>query len=100
MIRYEVRLEVDPTLAESVEAYMTTQHIPAIMALGCFERAHFDRGEAGGFRTTYLAANREALDRYLRDHAEDLRADFLRQFPEGVTPRRDFWTQISEWEMA
>lgn len=98
MIRYEVRLDVDPTLAESVERYMTTRHIPDIMASGCFERAHFDRGEGGAYRTTYLAASREELDRYLRDHAEGLRADFLRHFSAGVTPRREVWTQIGEWE--
>lgn len=100
MIRYEVRLDVDPALAESIEQYMETKHIPAIMALGCFQQARFDRGEAGGYRTTYLAASREELDRYLRDHAEELRADFLRHFPEGVTPTRELWTRISEWEMA
>ncbi|MFN2316731.1 MAG: DUF4286 family protein [Gemmatimonadales bacterium] len=100
MIRYEVRLDVDPALAESIEVYMETKHIPEMMALGCFLRAHFNRGEAGVYRTTYLAARREDLDRYLREHAEALRADFLRHFPKGVTSTREVWTQLGEWGMT
>lgn len=100
MIRYEVRLDVDPALAESLEVYMETKHIPEIMALGCFQRAHFDRGEAGAYRTTYLATSRDELDRYLSDHAEKLRADFLRHYSTGVTPTREVWTQLGEWGMA
>lgn len=100
MIRYEVRLDVDPALAESLEQYMETKHIPEIMALGCFQQARFDRGEAGGYRTTCLAASHEELDRYLREHAEELRVDFLRHFPDGVTPTREVWTQLSEWGKA
>lgn len=100
MIRYEVRLAVDPALAESVEEYMVTRHIPAIMALGCFERAYFDRAEGGAFRTTYVATNRDAFDRYLQDHAEGLRADFQEHFPVGVTASRELWTQLREWGLG
>jgi len=98
MIRYEVRLEVDPALASAVEEYMTTRHIAEIMATGCFVGAHFDRAESGHFRTTYLAASQGDFDRYTAHHAARYRADFLARFPDGVTPARDLWIELWSWE--
>jgi hypothetical protein len=98
MIRYEVRLEVDPALAGEVERYMLQTHIPEVMATGCFLRAHFDREESGQFRTTYVAASRGEFDRYIRDHAAGLRAAFLARYPQGAAPTRQLWTELGSWE--
>lgn len=100
MMRYEVRLDVNPALAGEVERYMLETHIAEVMATGCFLRAHFDREESGQYRTTYVAASRGEFDRYTRDHADGLRADFLAHFPEGASPTRELWTELGAWEAA
>jgi len=97
MIRYEVRLEVDPAHAAAIESYMRDEHIAEVLATGCFIGARFERAESGAFRTTYVAATPGDLDRYMADHATRLRADFLTRFPDGVTPTRELWTEIQEW---
>lgn len=97
MIRYEVRLEVDPSVAGAVEAYMRDTHIPEIMATGHFVRAHFDRAESGIYRTTYVARDRAAFDQYIERHFARLREDFLAHFPDGIVPARELWTEQESW---
>ena len=97
MIFYEVTLQVEPALAQAVEENLTTTHIPAILATGCFRQIRFDRASPARLRTCYQAGSRADLDRYLKDHAPGLRAEFQREFPEGVTLTREIWTQQKVW---
>ena len=96
-MRYEVRLEAEPSMAGAIEAYMRGTHIPGIMATGCFRRAHFDRAESGVYRTTYLAETREAFDAYIERHFARLREDFLAHFPTDIVPARELWTEQESW---
>jgi uncharacterized protein DUF4286 len=98
MIRYEVTLQVDPTLAPAVEQHMRRDHIPEIVASGCFSRIRFARASAGRFRTSYEARSQADLDRYLQDHAPKLRAEFQARFPTGVTITREIWAEQEVWE--
>lgn len=98
MLRYEVTLDVDPGLAESVEDYMRRTHIPEIGATRCFLRIRLDRASDTRLRTTYYAATAADLNRYLAEHASDMRARFLHRFPKGVTPTRETWEQRATWE--
>jgi Domain of unknown function (DUF4286) len=97
MIFYEVTLQVEPRLAQAVETHMRTVHIPEIAGTGCFRQIHFDRASAARFRTCYQAESRSDLDRYLGEHAPRLRAEFQKEFPEGVTLTREIWTQQEVW---
>lgn len=97
MIFYEVALQVDPSLALAVEDHMRRQHIPAILRTGCFHRIHFDRASPTRFRTCYEAESPAGLERYLRDHAPALRAEFQAEFSERVTVTRDTWVQQEVW---
>jgi hypothetical protein len=94
---YEVILQVEPALATTVEEHMTKQHIPAIFATGCFRRIGFDTASPVRFRTRYEAESAAELERYLRDHAPDFRAEFQRQFPTGVALTREIWTERQRW---
>lgn len=96
MIHYEVMLECSADTAPALERWMRNTHIPDVLATGCFAAAHFDRAD-GRFRTVYQAAGREHLDRYLTAHAERLRAEFHRRFPDGVAVSRETWEQIQNW---
>jgi hypothetical protein len=97
MIFYEVTLQVQPSLAPAVEEYMRTKHIPAIFSTGCFQRIRFDSASAARFRTSYQAESQAQLDRYLRDHAPRLRAEFQADIPRGVTLTRETWTEREVW---
>lgn len=97
MIFYEVTLQVEPALAAAVEDHMRHRHIPAIVATGCFGQIRFDRASPARFRTSYQARSQTELDRYLREHAPRLRAEFEAEFPSGVTLTREIWTQQELW---
>jgi Domain of unknown function (DUF4286) len=94
---YEVTLQVDPPLASQVEQHMRQEHIPAIFATGCFHQIRFCQASPARFRTSYEAASQANLDRYLRDHAPVLRAEFQRRFPQGVTLTRETWVEQERW---
>lgn len=98
MIRYEVTLEVsDPTLVDAVERYMRDTHIPQIHRTGCFRRIRFERATAARFRTTYEARSQDDLDRYLREHTDELQTLFRAQFPRGVAATREVWRELQHW---
>ncbi len=98
MIRYEVTVLVRDDLREAFERYFIVRHIPEILATGCFLDIRFDRADSGAFRTVYQAATRADLDRYLTEHTARFRADLARDFPEGITPSRENWTELKAWK--
>ena len=57
-----------------------------------FTGASFARSELGRYRVRYEAATREALDRYLSEHAPRLRADST-----GVQLTREVWKTVQVW---
>lgn len=111
MIWYEVRADVPAHLAAAYEAYLREEHIPDLMATGCFVEAAFcgaedvpvqEAAEASPearrlFRSAYLAPDRAALDRYLAEHAGRLRKHALRRFPEGLRFAREEWEVRERW---
>jgi hypothetical protein len=97
MLLYEVTLDAEPALAEQVEEHMRKSHIPTIAATGCFRQIRFCRSSSGRFRTSYAAETQADLDRYVRDHAPALRAEFSREFPKGVALSRETWTLREVW---
>ena len=99
MLRYEVTVTVREDLRARFEEYFTSKHIPEILATRCFTDIRFDKSDSGSYRTVYHAAARADLDRYLQQHAAHFRADFATHFPEGVTPARENWTAVAEWEL-
>jgi hypothetical protein len=92
-----VRLEVEPGLTDAVERFMRDRHIPEIWATGCFRTIRFERAGPTTFRTCYYAAPSSDLERYLRDHAANFRADFGTQFPSGVSIARSVWNPVADW---
>jgi hypothetical protein len=98
MVLYEVILQVDPAMALAIEEHMRRHHIPDIFATRCFHRIRFDRASAARFRTSYEAHTPSDLERYLREHAPKLRAEFQALFPSGVTITRETWTNLENWD--
>lgn len=77
---------------------MRRSHIPAIFASGCFSRIRLVQASPARFRVWYQAETQAQLDRYLRDHALKLRAEFQAEFPTGVILTRETWIQREVWE--
>ena len=98
MLRYEVTLDVEPGLAAALEAWMRRTHVPEMGATGCFLRIRFDRASDTRFRTCYLAAAAADLNRYLAEHAPEMRDRFARRFPSGISVSRETWEELDTWE--
>lgn len=98
MLRYEVTAEVPADARESYVRFQTERHIPEVVATGCFVSASLEEEADGRFRASYLARSAEALERYLRDHAPALRADFVAHVPPGVTLTRGTWRRVWAWQ--
>jgi hypothetical protein len=96
VVTYEVTAVVRADLIDGYEAYMR-RHIPELLATGCFERASFARSTVNRYRIRYDARDQQSLDRYLAEHAQRLRADFVEHFPEGVDVSRENWQVLEAW---
>jgi hypothetical protein len=97
MIIYEVTAVVEARLAEAYERYMRRQHIPDVLASGCFQGAELSGATPGRYRIRYEASTEEDLERYLATHAPRLREDSASHFPEGVVLAREVWTVMQRW---
>ena len=98
MLRYEVTLEVEPGLAATLETWMWRTHVPEMGATGCFLRIRFDRASETRYRTCYHAATAADLNRYFAEHAPEMRDQFARRFPSGVSVSREVWEELDTWE--
>lgn len=95
---YEVTAVVRAELLADYEKYMCDRHIPELIATGYFRGARFARSTENPYRIIYEAHNRDALDCYLRNDAERLRADFLSHFPAGIELSRENWRVLAQWD--
>ncbi|MGH7507979.1 MAG: DUF4286 family protein [Gemmatimonadales bacterium] len=96
MLTYEVTAIVDSGLVEAYERYMRQQHIPDLLATGCFQAAVFERAGPERYRVA-LEASDDGLEHYLATHAPRVREDFASHFPRGVTLSREVWAAIQAW---
>ncbi|MCU0636654.1 MAG: DUF4286 family protein [Gemmatimonadaceae bacterium] len=97
MIVYEVTALVRPELAATYEAYLRTEHIPDLLATGCFVSARLTQAGIGRYRISYDVADTASLDRYMAEHAARLRAEVRERFPDGLSLERDVWTVMQTW---
>jgi hypothetical protein len=79
MIIYNVTIKVDPSIAEQWLDWMRSEHIPAMMATGCFERAvvlkllELDESEGPTYAFQYTAKDKEVYDHYLDTYSVRMR---------------------------
>ena len=96
MIVCEVIAVADEALADEFQHYMSSRHVPDVLATGCFMSAVIARS-GNNFQFRYEVADRATLDGYFRDHADALRADVLEHFPSGIEFSRQIWDNIAEF---
>jgi hypothetical protein len=98
LVTYEVTtLLKDPSTAERFSAWMAEDHIPRVMATGCFIAAELSQLGADQFRSRYVASTRAHLDRYLAEHTAALRDHFAQEFGDKATTSRQEWEILREW---
>lgn len=99
MVTYEVTtLLKDPELGPHFSQWMAEEHIPRVMATGCFLAAELAQLGADQFRSRYVAATRADLDRYLRDHTSALREHFVQEFGDKASTSRQEWEIVREFQ--
>ena len=100
MVTYEITATVRADLIDRYERYMRERHIPDLLDTGHFSEAAFERSQPGRYRIRYQAHSREALDRYVSEHAPRLRTHLQGEFPEGVDITREEWDIMESWPRA
>jgi Domain of unknown function (DUF4286) len=98
MIIYEVTTDVTQAGIAAYEAFMREAHIPAVLATGCFVSATIARSLPGRYRIRYRVRSMDVLDRYLTEHAPQLRADFAAHLGSTVTVSREVWSELQQWD--
>ena len=78
MIVYEVRVEVEPAIADAYHEWLVP-HVHEILTIPGFTGAELFREDGDGshpvFTVRYHLDSRRALEAYLREHAPRLRAE-------------------------
>lgn len=98
MIRYEVTAVVEAALLDEFERYMLDEHVPDLLATGCFIGASVSRAAGNRLRMSYEAPSESSLRRYLQNHAPALREHAMSRFPAGVELSRDEWTEVRTYK--
>jgi len=92
MVRYVVIAEVPIPRAAEWYTWMCQQHIPAVLATGCFQRALLWRealaGEVAVFLVEYDCLDESAFQRYQEQYAPALRQDHAQRFGAEVRLQR------------
>lgn len=96
-VSYQVTATVEPQLVDGFERFMVGDHIPALMATGCFAAAAIVRLGPGRYRMCYDAESRAELDRYFETAATQVRGEFTARFPSGIVLERETGDLLGEW---
>ena len=103
MILYNITVSIDPAISEDWLDWMRKQHIPDVMATGCFIESRISRvhGEEDGgmtFAITYLSPSQEKLDEYREVHAPRLQKDHSVRYEGRFAAFRTFLSVIEEFK--
>ncbi len=90
MIIYNVTTKVDLSIAEEWLQWMRREHIPEVVATGCFTHAvilqmiEVDNTEGHTYAVQYHADSKALYNKYIRDYSEALRAKSLSSWGDKV----------------
>ena len=103
MILYNVTVSIEPAIAEDWVNWMRSNHIPDVMATGCFVESRISRvhGEEEGGETyaiTYLSPSQEKMDEYQQQHAPVLQKDHSERYAGKFAAFRTILSVIEEFK--
>ena len=79
MVVYNVTVKVQQAIADAWLGWLKEEHIPDIIATGCFTHAtilrllEVDDSEGPTYAVQYHGANRELYNKYISSFADDMR---------------------------
>lgn len=79
MLIYNVTIKIDSAIEEAWLAWMLQEHMPEVMATGCFESTRLlrlleiDETDGPTFAAQYMAASREDYSAYISEYAAGMR---------------------------
>ena len=79
MFIYNVTLKIDWSIEADWLKWMKEEHMPEVLASGCFEKCQLlrlievDETDGPTFAAQYTASDREAYNRYITGYAQELR---------------------------
>jgi hypothetical protein len=79
MFIYNVTVKVDHSIANEWLRWIKDEHIPEMIGTGCFMEARIlkiletDESDGLTFAIQYLADSKALYNRYIKNHAEDMR---------------------------
>ncbi len=100
MILYSVTVNLDESIHEEWLEWMTTKHIPDVMATGCFKESKVYRilspepEEGVGFCIQYACDALEDFERYQIEHAAILQSEHKEKYGTRVTSYRTLMEKI------
>lgn len=85
MIIYSVTVKIEKESETNWVKYMRKDHIPDVMATGCFMEYRFskllmDDPEGTNYSIQYLCQDMETLKKYQDNHAKDLQTEHTEKF--------------------
>lgn len=89
MLIYNVTTKVAASIATPWLQWMQQEHLPAVMATGCFTAfsmarlLEVDDSEGPTYAVQYHAVERPDYERYIAQHAERLRKDAFEKWGNG-----------------
>jgi hypothetical protein len=103
MILYNVTVSIDPEIGEDWLQWMRTEHIPNVMATGCFLESRISRihgEEEGGltYSIMYLCPDQQKMDEYRDVYAHALQKDHTERYAGRFAAFRTFLSVIEEFK--
>ena len=100
-IIYNVTIKVDSSIAEAWLPWLLNNHIPQVMATGCFggykvvRLLETEDTEGPTYAVQYFANDLVEYGRYIREHAAALRQDSLNRWGNNFIAFRSVMQQIA-----
>ena len=103
MVLYNVTVSIDESIHEDWLGWMRSNHIPDVMATGCFiesriSRVHGEEKNELTFAITYLSSSQEKLDEYNEKHALALQSEHASKFNGKFAAFRTLLTVLDEFK--
>lgn len=100
MIIFNITSKLDASVAEAWVQWMQAEHIPAVMATGCFTNYRLvrllqvDESEGPTYAVQYHAAEMADYERYSSQHAPALRTEVLNKWGDQIVSFRSLMEEV------
>ncbi len=100
MIVYNVTVKVDWSIHDEWVQWMRKEHLPEMIITGCFTNAKLlrlletDDEEGPTYAAQYFSENKSDYDRYIKDHAANVRKKYTEKWGDRVIAFRSLMQEV------